>query len=489
MRRLGGVILRSCILLAFLEGALWSLSAVGLLSLPSTIPMDNYDLGVNRAMSGAGPRLYEPDRWTLNTLRPNVEITYPRLPVFRNGPETYTVHTNSAGMRDREISRDKPPGVLRIACLGDSSTFGYNVEVDEGYPRQLQALLDAQYPGRFQVLNFGVPGHASLQGVERLKHLASGFHPDVVTFAFGTNDRFFPTTRRLSDELHVSRTWRGTILFEAAKVFNMSATYRGLRAVLFHSGALVTSRAPQQPGQPTAAWVGLDEMAGAISEVKSVGDREGFSLVLLNIDLHETDSVTAVTEGAHRTGAPLINIAVLFREKKAERDREIATKHGLALTTVPGTADKFVFRVVVDGNPTEVWMRYRIFPTGAKTDIEALYDDGTHGDEHAGDGVWSLQSNLSAGQKVIYSYFAPDETGTRAREFRDTFVVNGFPMMGSPDRGLVIRPGGTYIDVYGDFYLHSDPAHPDAVGHRLIAGELRDVILELPAVQRALAKS
>lgn len=471
-----------------IEATLWSLSALGLISLPAVIPLDNYDLGVNRAMLGAGPRLYEPDRWTLNTLRPNIEITYPRLPVFRNGPETYTVHTNSAGMRDHEIARDKPAGVLRIACLGDSSTFGYNMEVDEGYPRQLQALLDAQYPGRFEVLNFGIPGHASLQGVERLKHLALGFHPDVVTFAFGTNDRFFHPPMKLSDELRASHSWRGTILTDARALFNLSATYRGLRALLVRTGALVPASEPQHPGPTSAAWVGLDEMDGAIGEVKSLGDREGFSLVLLNIDLHETDAVTATTEGAHRTGAPLVDIAALFREKKAERDREIATKRGLAPTTVPGAADKFVFRVVVEGTPKEVWMRYRIFPTG-KTEIEALYDDGTHGDEHAGDGVWSLATSLSPGQKVIYSYSSPDETGKLAREFRDTFVVNGFPMMGSPDRGLIIRPGGTYIDVYGDFYLHSDPAHPDAPGHRLIAAELRDAILALPAVQRALAKS
>jgi hypothetical protein len=314
------------------------------------------------------------------------------------------------------------------------------------------------------------------------------FHPDVVTFAYGTNDRFLHPPEKLSNQLHASHTWRGMLLFEAPRIFNLSATYRGLRMLLFRTGALdrPTTQAGKQAVVVRDAWVGLDEMAAAIGEARSLGDRNGFSLVVLNLDLHETDALKGLIEGAHKAGVPLIDIAALFRHKRAERDLEIASKHGLLPTTLPDDAHKFVFRVVVNGNPKEVWMRYRLFPTD-QTAIEALYDDGTHGDEHAGDGVWSLATNFSPGQKVVYSYFAGEDSGKLVREFRDSFLLNGFPMMGSQERGLILRVGGTYIDVYGDFYLHSDPAHPDAEGHRLIAAQLRDAILALPTVQRALA--
>jgi hypothetical protein len=120
--------------------------------------------------------------------------------------------------------------------------------------------------------------------------------------------------------------------------------------------------------------------------------------------------------------------------------------------------------------------------------LDALYDDGTHGDERAGDGVWSLESNYKPGTKVIYSYSSDPGDGKFVREFRDSFLVNGFPMMGTPERGLLLEAGGAFIDVYGTMYLRSDHAHPNEEGHRLIAAPVRDAILALPTVQQALAK-
>ena len=37
---------------------------------------------------------------------------------------------------------EKPPGVRRVAVLGDSIAFGYWVAEDDGFARQLEVLLD-----------------------------------------------------------------------------------------------------------------------------------------------------------------------------------------------------------------------------------------------------------------------------------------------------------------------------------------------------------
>ena len=50
---------------------------------------------------------------------------------------------NAAGFRGPQRSREKPPGVLRIATLGDSSTFGYGVPYADTFSAQLETRLNA----------------------------------------------------------------------------------------------------------------------------------------------------------------------------------------------------------------------------------------------------------------------------------------------------------------------------------------------------------
>jgi hypothetical protein len=73
---------------------------------------------------------------------------------------------NSQGFRGPEVALDKHPRTLRIACIGDSHTFGYGVGDSETWPAVLQELLDGGETGlRVEVLNFGVQGYDTQQEV------------------------------------------------------------------------------------------------------------------------------------------------------------------------------------------------------------------------------------------------------------------------------------------------------------------------------------
>lgn len=98
---------------------------------------------------------------------------------------------NPLGLRGPETTVAKPAGVRRVAVLGDSIAFGYWVSDEQGFARQLEALLNAASPpgtGRVEVLNFGVPGYNLEQEIEMLRARALAFEPDAVVVLFCLND-------------------------------------------------------------------------------------------------------------------------------------------------------------------------------------------------------------------------------------------------------------------------------------------------------------
>ncbi len=98
---------------------------------------------------------------------------------------------NADGMRDRDYALDKPAGVFRIACLGDSICFGYDVQANETIADRLEEYLNRYYasPGRsFEVLNFGVTGYNITQVVENLRVRAVKYDPDLIIYAYSMND-------------------------------------------------------------------------------------------------------------------------------------------------------------------------------------------------------------------------------------------------------------------------------------------------------------
>ena len=91
--------------------------------------------------------------------------------------------------------------VIKVACVGDSITYGYGLANREetSYPHQLQLLLDAHSPGRYEVRNFGNSGRGvyldSMRGNEKRgyrwmkEHAAAlAFKPDIVISNLGIND-------------------------------------------------------------------------------------------------------------------------------------------------------------------------------------------------------------------------------------------------------------------------------------------------------------
>lgn len=96
--------------------------------------------------------------------------------------------TNVFGMRDRPYSREKPPGVYRIALLGSSIDMGWGVATDETYEGRLEGWLNAHaarrgLPRRFEVLNFAVAAYGPAQRLAAYRRKAAAFDPDLVLYS------------------------------------------------------------------------------------------------------------------------------------------------------------------------------------------------------------------------------------------------------------------------------------------------------------------
>lgn len=92
-----------------------------------------------------------------------------------------------------------PDGTRRIACLGDSSTFGLQVPASATWSAIAEGFLRAEREN-VEVLNLGVPGYTSHQGLVLLRTEVLALDPDVVVCAFGTFNDWVPARGRTDAE-------------------------------------------------------------------------------------------------------------------------------------------------------------------------------------------------------------------------------------------------------------------------------------------------
>jgi len=133
------------------------------------------------------PVLFSPLDAALNSTQPEFFRAHPTLfwelvpNVRRYEPTFWGDVTNADGLRMRRDVSGKD-GRLRVACFGDSCTYGLGGPVDDAWPSLLAAdpALD--------VINAGVVGYSTYQGALMADMRCPEWKPDVVVVEYGVND-------------------------------------------------------------------------------------------------------------------------------------------------------------------------------------------------------------------------------------------------------------------------------------------------------------
>jgi lysophospholipase L1-like esterase len=116
-------------------------------------------------------------------MQPSNVLGYHHVPLLRDR----TIKINSHGLRDREFSYEKPEGVKRLLGIGDSFTFGYGVNLDDCYLKQLELELNRN-GDKWEVINAGVTGYSMWQYLAYFEHYGYRYEPDLVTIGFYFDD-------------------------------------------------------------------------------------------------------------------------------------------------------------------------------------------------------------------------------------------------------------------------------------------------------------
>lgn len=148
-----------------------------------------------------------------------------RIPIA--GKSAGPVMINSLGFRGPEIAVPKPPGTVRIAFLGASTTFCAEVSSNEAvWAHQTVRHLERRFPGaRFDYVNAAVPGYVLETMTRALEIRVAPLQPDVIVIYEAANDlsrelrELAVKAGLLEDARMAERSWlaRYSLLWELAE--------------------------------------------------------------------------------------------------------------------------------------------------------------------------------------------------------------------------------------------------------------------------------
>jgi hypothetical protein len=282
------------------------------------------------------------------------------------------IHINQQGMRaDRDFPEAKPPGVCRIAMVGDSFFAGYELDLPDTIAAGLENRMRAD-GFRVEALNFAVSGFGTAEELRTYQAYARRFAPDFVLQEWDRSD-FDDNLRadlwRLRDGALVdaSPTYLPSVALQ--DWLNRSAVYRYVAAnsqlygMIREKLGLAARNLAVQGDDLTSAWHSLlaREPAGAPMR---------------------TDASAHVALNDPRRGVSQVEIdlaGALMRKFKAEAE---ADNVGYLILDNPYQTSRVTFVSTLQALPPEVLRTLPVlspvaaFRAAARPDVKLFHEKG-----------------------------------------------------------------------------------------------------------------
>jgi len=420
----------------------------------------------------------------------------PWLPAeFQHHP-VWRISLNADGFRSAPIAATKRPGVVRVACIGDSWTFGMNVNQDQTYPARLEMLLRQQTPrSDVEVMNFGVLGYSSFQGLELLRRRVLDLHPDVLVIGFGMNDSDVGGYRDKDVVGPAEVHWRDRVKAIPGRSESLALMKYFALLMRFHPhpiGDFLKADAKADAGKNNDT-VNYDEMEPwtrvsprdydrNLREMVRLARERGSRPVLLDNELWSESPYRSVLQAISRDErVPLVDSLRIIQDERTRIERDLEARFRLERSradvgTDPastGQTTTVIFRVFEGAYPVprQLSIVGNQPPLGnLAPNTVSMRDDGKEGDEHAGDRVWSYRATFPSGTRLRYVYTNSGQAGQW--EGLDIPHVRELQVPPSPDG----QPVYLSVESFGRIYMQADNWHTDAVGYDLIARAVVDTL-------------
>jgi lysophospholipase L1-like esterase len=246
---------------------------------------------------------------------------------WRLAPSNPRLLTNAHGFRGTEFSDAKPPGVERIIALGCSCTFG--IESSFTYTMALQQFLNRNGAGRrYEVINTGVPGYSSFQGVRLLETELERYRPDILLVYFGWNDHWL--ARFFEDKEQKTPSAAAQFLLDHASRVRLLQALQKLAASL--RGAAARSATLMYRVSPSDYRANLERIAG---DAGRLGCRVAFITAPAGYDRPTDVPEYLVREGFIQDNETLLRVHAEYNRIV----REVARERNIALVDCAATFD------------------------------------------------------------------------------------------------------------------------------------------------------
>ena len=216
---------------------------------------------------------------------------------------------NSFGMRDREFSRTKTDGTYRIICMGDSVTFGWPTPPEETYPKILEKILNTKSINlKYEVLNAGVPGYTSYQGLKFLEKDILSYNPDLIVVYFGIND--MGLSIRPDKDQKPLPYW----VINAANLLRKFNSFKLINKISLYS------RFPPDK-QYSVSRVSQDDFGYNLKKIKKIAYSYGIKVVfIINPAFYDPERKIIIAKKGYSPQAlnPSLDIYTLFKKRENE---------------------------------------------------------------------------------------------------------------------------------------------------------------------------